>query len=35
MQTFTKLIYTDYAPLLKQLDVSLGRLETNEDYQQK
>lgn len=28
------LIYSDYAPLLKQLDDSLGSLSQNQDYQQ-
>ena len=29
-----RLIYSDYAPLLKQLDESLGLLSQNQDYQQ-
>ena len=30
-----KLIYSDYAPLLKKLDEQLALLSQNEDYQQK
>ena len=29
-----RLIYSDYAPLLKQLDKTLGQLSQNQDYQQ-
>ena len=30
-----KLIYSDYAPLLKKLDEELGLLSNNQDYQQQ
>ena len=30
-----RLIYSDYAPLLKQLDETLGELSENKDYQQQ
>ncbi len=30
-----RLIYSDYAPLLKQLDETLGELSVNRDYQQQ
>lgn len=29
-----RLIYSDYAPLLKQLDIDLGKLSQNQDYRQ-
>jgi uncharacterized protein with HEPN domain len=29
-----RLIYSDYSPLLKQLDIDLGKLSQNQDYLQ-
>lgn len=35
VRPIVKLIYTDYAPLLKVLDTKLGLLSQNQDYQQQ